>query len=139
MIIYLLAIASPTHAVSADLYCTGMGGRIEGGGRLSKGLVEYGGRRALHNGHSYEGSSWMWGWAAGGPLFFAHYSLMGFDPHFRDRYYGLFREQPQHALINLNYCVRNPKHYKDTEQTAGTYRERRLVWLRRACSQSAGR
>ncbi len=112
MIIYLLAIASPTHAVPADLYYTGWAGE-------SKAAVEYRkdwsnteeGERYI-NGHSYEGIKLDVGVGSGGPLFFAHYSYMGFDPHFRDRYTDYFENNRNMALINLNYCVRNPKHYK---------------------------
>jgi hypothetical protein len=37
---------------------------------------------------------------------------MGFDPHFRDRYTDYFENNRNLALINLAYCIRNPKHYK---------------------------
>jgi hypothetical protein len=112
MIIYLLAIASPTHAVPPDLYYTGWAGE-------SKAAVDYrkdwsNSEEGDHyvNGHTYEGIKLDVGVGSGGPLFFAHYSYMGFDPHFRDRYANYFDNNRNLALINLGYCIRNPKHYK---------------------------
>src|SRR6195256_1530100 len=112
MIIYLLAIASPTHAVPADLYYTGWAGESKAAIDYRKNWsnTEEGDRYS--NGHSYEGIKLDVGVGSGGPLFFAHYSYMGFDPHFRDRYTDYFENNRNMALINLNYCVRNPKHYK---------------------------
>jgi exo beta-1,2-glucooligosaccharide sophorohydrolase (non-reducing end) len=112
MIIYLLAIASPAHAVPPELYYSGWAGE-------SKAAVDYRkdwsntdeGDRYV-NGHTYEGIKLDVGVGSGGPLFFAHYSYMGFDPHFRDRYTDYFENSRNLALINLNYCIRNPKHYK---------------------------
>ena len=112
MIIYLLAIASPTHAVPPELYYTGWAGE-------SKAAVDY--RRDWSNSeegdryvncHSYEGIKLDVGVGSGGPLFFAHYSYMGLDPRFRDRYTNYFENNRNLALINLGYCIRNPKHYK---------------------------
>jgi exo beta-1,2-glucooligosaccharide sophorohydrolase (non-reducing end) len=111
-IIYLLAIASPTHPVPADLYFTGWTGD-------SKAAVDYRkdwsnseeGDRYV-NGHTYEGIKLDVGVGSGGPLFFAHYSYMGFDPHFSDRYTNYFENNRNLALINRAYCIRNPKHYK---------------------------
>jgi hypothetical protein len=102
MIIYLLAIASPTHAVPPELYYSGWAGE-------SKAAEE--GERYV-NGHEYEGIKLDVGVDSGGPLFFAHYSYMGFDPHFRDRYTSYFENNRNLAFINLRYCIRNPKHYK---------------------------
>ena len=70
MITYLLAIASPTHGVPAELYYSGWAGH----------------RAEYVNGHSYYGIKLEVGAGTGGPLFFNHYSLMGLDPHVRDRF-----------------------------------------------------
>jgi hypothetical protein len=112
MIIYLLAIASPTHAVPPELYYTGWAGESKAAVDYRKGWsnTEEGDHYA--NGHAYEGIKLDVGVGSGGPLFFAHYSYMGFDPHFRDRYANYFENNRNLALINLGYCVRNPKHYK---------------------------
>ena len=112
MMVYLLAIASPTHAVPPDLYYTGWAGE-------SKAAVDYrkdwsNSEEGDHyvNGHTYDGVKLDVGVGSGGPLFFAHYSYMGFDPHFRDRYTNYFENNRNLARINLAYCLRNPKHYK---------------------------
>jgi len=112
MIIYLLAIASPTHAVPADLYYTGWAGESKAAIDYRKNWSNTEEGERYSNGHSYEGIKLDVGVGSGGPLFFAHYSYMGFDPHFRDRYTDYFENNRNMALINLNYCVRNPKHYK---------------------------
>ncbi|MDQ6653170.1 MAG: hypothetical protein M3Y84_10550, partial [Acidobacteriota bacterium] len=112
MIVYLLAIASPTHSVPPDVYYSGWAGK-------SKAAIDY--RKAWSSsengehylsGRVYEGIKLDVGVGSGGPLFFAHYSYMGFDPHFRDRYTDYFENNRNLARINLKYCVRNPKHYK---------------------------
>lgn len=111
MIVYLLAVASPTHGVPADLYYTGWAGR-------SKAAVNY--RRAWGatmagdqyvNGHTYFGIKLDVGVGSGGPLFFTHYSYMGFDPHVRDRFTDYFENNRNIARINLQYCIHNPKNY----------------------------
>ncbi|GAC1674848.1 MAG: hypothetical protein PVS2B2_09320 [Candidatus Acidiferrum sp.] len=112
MIVYLLAIASPTHAVPADLYYTGWAGDSKNAVEYRKGWSGSDEGERYVNGHSYEGIKLDVGVGSGGPLFFAHYSYMGFDPHFSDRYTDYFENNRNLALINLRYCTRNPKHYK---------------------------
>jgi exo beta-1,2-glucooligosaccharide sophorohydrolase (non-reducing end) len=105
MISYLLAIASPTHGVPARLYDTGWAG-------VAKEFL---------NGHSYYGIKLDLGMGTGGPLFFTHYSYMGFDPHgLRDRYTDYFENNRNMAQINHAYCVQNPAHFKGySEQSWG--------------------
>jgi len=111
MIVYLLAVASPTHAVPGEIYYTGWAGQ-------SKAAVDY--RRGWSaatagdryvNGHTYYGIKLDVGVGSGGPLFFAHYSYMGFDPHVRDRFTDYFENNRNLARINLAYCKQNPKHF----------------------------
>lgn len=98
MIIYLLAIASPTHAVPASLYYSGW---------ASPPGDHYA------NGNAYFGTKLDVGFDTGGPLFFTHYSYMGFDPHaLTDRYTNYFENNRNVALINRAYCVANPGHHK---------------------------
>src|SRR6202451_4466204 len=113
MIVYLLAIASPTHGVPADLYYSGWAGQ-------SKAAMQYragwsgtkDGDRYL-NGHTYYGIKLDVGVGSGGPLFFTHYSYMGFDPHAaHDRYTNYFENNRNIALINYAYCVEDPGHFK---------------------------
>ena len=49
----------------------------------------------------------------GGPLFFTHYSYMGFDPHsLHDRFTKSYFENNRNiALINRAYSIANPMHF----------------------------
>jgi hypothetical protein len=103
MIVYLLAIASPTHAVPVDLYYTGWADRA---GDASK-------DNDFLNGKTFYGIKLDVGTKEGNPLFFAHYSYMGFDPRgIRDRFTDYFENNRNLALINRAYCIENPKHHK---------------------------
>lgn len=103
MIVYLLAIASTTHPIPQDLYYKGWAGestavRID--------------REPYTNGRTYYGIKLDVGVGSGGPLFFAHYSYMGFDPHVRDKFTNYFENNRNLARINLAYCKENPKGFK---------------------------
>ncbi len=163
MIIYLLAIASPTHSVPADLYYSGWAGQSAAAvnyrrGWSGKNNAATNGKSATSsvaksagastkdkiatntrassaatknksaknsnaksvatagdeylNGHSYFGIKLDVGVGSGGPLFFAHYSFMGFDPRgLRDRYTNYFDNNRNMALINRAWVVANPKHF----------------------------
>jgi len=51
--------------------------------------------------------------AGSNPLFFAHYSYMGFDPRgIHDRFTDYFQNNRDLALINRAYCIQNPGHHK---------------------------
>lgn len=99
MVMYLLAAASPTHPVGREVYA---GGWAENGAIVDPHEVE---GYLLHL--RYQG-------VEAGPLFWAHYSFLGFDPRgLRDLYcddYGV--EMRRYSLVNRAYCIRNPKHYK---------------------------
>ena len=111
MIVYLLAIASPRHAVPAELYYTGWAGQSKAAMDYRRGWsASVAGDRYV-NGHSYHGIKLDVGVGSGGPLFFAHYSYMGFDPHARDRFTDYFENNRNLARINLAYCEQNPKHF----------------------------
>jgi hypothetical protein len=114
MITYLLAMSSPTHAVPVDLYYSGWAGQ-------SKTAIDYrGGWSGAHdgdhygNGHTYYGIKLDVGVGTGGPLFFTHYSYIGFDPHsLRDCFTSSYFENNRNiALINRAYSIANPKHFK---------------------------
>ena len=93
MITYLLAIASPAHGVPESLYSTGWAGDSS----------------QFLNGRSFFGIKLDLGTGTGGPLFFTHYSYMGFDPRGkRDRFTNYFDNNRRMALINRQYCIRNP-------------------------------
>ena len=95
LIVYLLAIASPTHPVDASYYHEGWAG-----GNYS-------------NGFSWYGTKLFVGPPLGGPLFFAHYSFMGFDPREKkDAYANYFDQNRNHSLINQSWCIDNPFNYE---------------------------
>jgi hypothetical protein len=95
LIIYLLAIASPTHPVPASLWNTGW---------AQSGYV---------NGNTYYGYKLDVGPAKGGPLFFAHYSYMGFDPRgIKDAYTNYYIHNKHHSLVNQAYCIENPENHE---------------------------
>lgn len=94
MICYLLAAASPTHPVPASLYQTGWAG----GGYANP---------SVHFGYPI-----YCGPFGGGPMFFAHYSFMGFDPRGRkDQFCNYFTRNRNHALIQNAYSKANPEQH----------------------------
>jgi hypothetical protein len=112
MIVYLLAIASPTHAVSPGLYYSGWANQGEAGARYRRGWSGVNEGEQYTNGHTYYGIKLDVGVGTGGPLFFTHYFYMGFDPRgLHDRFTDYFRNNRDIARINLAYCTQNPGHY----------------------------
>ncbi len=95
MITYLLAIAAPRHGVPASMYQSGwVGGSYT--------------NSAIHFGYPI-----FCGPFFGGPLFFAHYSFLGFDPrNLKDRYCNYFERNRNHTLINRAYCMANPRKHE---------------------------
>lgn len=89
MITYVLAASSPTHPISRKTYDHWTSG------------PDYQPREA--NGYRIEASP-----AGGGPLFLAHYSFIGLDPHhLADRYVpsGYFVRGVKQTLANRGYCL----------------------------------
>ena len=99
LIVYVLAAASPTHTVPASTYHKGW---ARSGG-ITTDAAPYGYRLELkHNGAE----------ATGGPLFWAHYSWIGFNPHgLKDQYADYWNVVRNHAMSDYQYCIENPKHY----------------------------
>ena len=113
MIVYLLAIASPTHAVGPELYYTGWAGQSEASQLYRKGWSGSGDGSKYANGMTYFGTKLGVGVGTGGPMFFAHYSYLGFDPHsLTDLYTNYFENNRNLALINRAYAMENPKKSK---------------------------
>lgn len=113
MIVYLLAVASPTHAVPAELYYSGWANQGEAGAKYRQGWSGSRAGEKYTNGNEYYGIRLDVGVGSGGPLFFAHYSYMGFDPRgIHDRFTDYFENNREMARINLAYCEHNPGHYK---------------------------
>ena len=91
----MLAAASPTHSIPKTVYDAGW---ASNGG--------------MQNGNTYEGIQLQLGSAYGGPLFFTHYSFLGFDPrNLSHAYANYFTQNTNHSLINYSYCIRNPKNF----------------------------
>lgn len=108
MITYLLAIASPTHAIPADLYYTGWAGQSDTAMRYRSGWSGTTQGDRYVNRNTYYGTKLDVGEGLGGPLFFTHYSFMGFDPHaLTDRYTNYFENNRNIARINREYCIAN--------------------------------
>jgi hypothetical protein len=98
LIAYILAVASPTHPILPTYYRSGWGdnGNIKYLGPQRYGYDLFVGKR--------EGF--------GGPLFFTHYSFLGFDPRsIRDLYANYFIHNRNQSLINWEYCKENPKKF----------------------------
>ncbi|SHL38956.1 hypothetical protein SAMN05444266_103168 [Chitinophaga jiangningensis] len=96
LITYILAVASPNFPVSPKVYHQGWA------------MSNY-----FYNGKSYYGIKLPLGFDYGGPLFFAHYSFLGLDPRgLKDRYADYWEQNKNHTLINRQYCIENPKHFK---------------------------
>lgn len=100
MIAYVLAAASPTHAIDASYYQQGW---ARSGG-IKSNAAPYGyALQVKHNGAE----------AKGGPLFWAHYSWIGLDPRMlKDEYADWWLVVKNHALSNYAYCVDNPNNFK---------------------------
>jgi hypothetical protein len=112
MIIYLLAIASPTHPVPAALYHTGWAGTSERHLRYRQGWSRTTDGDHYTNGQSYHGIKLDVGEGNGADAFFVHFSFMGFDPRGRrDRYTNYFDNNRAIVRINHAYCVENPRHF----------------------------
>lgn len=112
LIIYLLAIASPTHPVPASLWHTGFASQdpMAVYYRRNWGRTTEGDHYA--NGHTYYGQKLEVGVGLGGDLFFNQFSFLGFDPRGkRDAYTNYFRNNRALALINRAYCIDNPRHF----------------------------
>lgn len=101
LIMYILAAASPTHSVPAEVYHEGWAksGRINDTSTTKYGYTV----NLSHNG----AREWT------GPLFWAHYSYVGLDPRgLKDRYADYWQHNVNHTMINYNWCVENPKGFK---------------------------
>ncbi len=97
MIVYLLGVASPTHPLPAVTYSAGW---ARNGGIVQTGT--YYGKR-LYVGPGY-----------GGPMFFAHYSFLGFDPRAKhDAYANYFTHNRNQALVQVAYATANPLGHVD--------------------------
>ena len=95
LIVYALATSSNTDSIPRIVY--------------DNGWASNGG---MKNGAVFNGIQLPLGTSYGGPLFFAHYSFLGINPHdLTDAYANYFTQNTAHSLINYNYCVSNSLHF----------------------------
>lgn len=112
MIVYLLAIASPTHSVPASMYYTGWAGQSDFAVKYRQNWSRTTQGDHYTNGSSFYGFKLDVGEGTGADLFFTQFSFMGFDPRGkRDEYTDYFRNNRNIALINHAYCAQNPRNY----------------------------
>ena len=100
LILYILGASSPAHSITKEVYDEGWAQN----GAINK--ISFYKDDTLH--------LFMQGnLPHGGPLFWAHYSYLGLNPHgLKDKYADYWREDSTQAVINYKWCVDNPKHYK---------------------------
>ncbi len=112
MIVYLLAIASPTHPVPATMYHSGWAGQSERAVQYRRWWSRTTQGDHYVNGNSYYGIKLDVGEGSGADLFFTHYSFLGFDPRDKkDAYTNYFKNNRNIALISHAYAVANPGKY----------------------------
>lgn len=119
MVTYLLGIASPSHPVPASMYYSGWANQDNTGQKYRSAWGQTNEGSMYTNGNSYYRIKLDVGVSNGGPLFFTHYSYMGYDPRLiTDKYTNYFRNNQNIARINHSYCVQNPKGYKGYSDSA---------------------
>jgi hypothetical protein len=112
LIVYLLAIASPTHGVPASLYHSGWAGQSDAAVHYRQMWSRTTAGDHFTNGNEYYGIKLDVGSGTGGDLFFTQFSFLGFDPRGkRDRYTNYFNNNRNLALINRAYCISNPRKF----------------------------
>jgi len=95
LITYVMAASSTSYSIPKTVYDSG-----------------YANNGGIKNGNVYYGITLPLGPASGGPLFFAHYSFLGINPHsLTDAYANYWTQDTAHTKINYNYCVSNPSGY----------------------------
>jgi hypothetical protein len=93
LITYVMAAASPTHAINKVVYNNGWASE----GKFTNGKTYYN-NITLPLGPDY-----------GGPLFWTQYSFLGLNPHgLKDQYADYWQQATAHTLINRQYCIENP-------------------------------
>lgn len=102
LIMYILAVASPTHGVAPAVYHEG----YMRDGAIKSDRVYYGLPTVLDH---YAGNDDK----AVGPLFWAHYSHLGLNPKgLKDQYADWWALNQNHAKIHHRHCTENPYGYE---------------------------
>jgi hypothetical protein len=98
LITYVLAAASPTYAITKEVYEKGWAKN----GEIVSTQTSYELPTIL--GHNVQPV---------GPLFWAHYSYLGLNPtNLKDQYADYWAVNQNHAKIIYRYCVDNPKNFE---------------------------
>jgi hypothetical protein len=93
---YVLAASSPGHSIEPAVYFNGFVNSTN-----------------YKNDKIYYGIKLPLGFEYGGPLFISQYTFMSLDPHgLKDWHTDYFEQNRNHTLINRQWCIENPKHYK---------------------------
>ncbi len=101
LITYVMASSSPTHPISSGVYHKGW---ARNGDIVTNKGGKYGYKLTLRHDGAEE---------YGGPLFWSHYSFLGLNPRgLKDQYADYWTHNVNHTLINRQWCIENPKHYK---------------------------
>ena len=112
MIVYLLAIASPTHPIPAAMYYSGWAGQSQRAVQYRHWWSRTTQGDHYVNGNTYYGIKLDVGEGNGAELFFTHYSFLGFDPRDKkDAYANYFKNSRNIALISHAYAIANPGKY----------------------------
>ena len=112
MIVYLLAIASPTHPIPAAMYYSGWAGQSQRAVQYRHWWSRTTQGDHYVNGNTYYGIKLDVGEGNGAELFFTHYSFLGFDPRDKkDAYANYFKNNRNIALISHAYAIANPGKY----------------------------
>ncbi len=100
LILYVMAASSPTYTIPAEAFTKGWARE----GKMKTSRVTYGYELTLKHNYAEE---------YGGPLFWSHYSFLGLDPRgLQDQYADYMTHNTNHTLINRQWCIDNPNHYK---------------------------
>lgn len=101
LITYVMAASSPTYPIPVEVYHEGWARN----GAITNNSASYKGMN-LEMSNPGETNN-------GGPLFWAHYSYLGLDPKgLKDKYADYWKHNQNHALINYQWCVDNPKGFE---------------------------
>ena len=96
LIMYVLAASGERYSIPASVYHIGW----------AQGSF-------FKNGKTFYGHKLPLGFDGGGPLFFSQYSFLGLNPKgLKDEYADYWEQNLNHTLINHDYCIANPKHFK---------------------------
>ena len=99
LITYILAAASPDHGISKEAYTNGWASN----GNIKSSATAYGIPLLV----DFAGDA-----PKGGPLFWAHYSYLGLNPHgLTDQYVNYWNVNVNQTKIDFEYCKENPKKY----------------------------